>query len=89
MSSIMIHDLAHSKELDSAAMSTVRGGSLGSVAQQLPFANVNVNVDIEQTIAQMQNIQVNALNNIGVIGADLGFKLDLRPVQAVTAGITV
>lgn len=90
MSSIMIRDLALSKELDSGAMSAVRGGALGPVAN-LPFANVEVNVGVgvNQTIAQFQSIQVNALNNVGVIGADFGFKLDLKPTQSVTAGISV
>jgi hypothetical protein len=86
MSSIMISDLAHTEELDSKAMSGVRGG-LASVPP-LPFANVNVNVDIDQTIAQFQQIEVNALNNIGVIGADFGFKLDLKAAQIANAGLS-
>jgi len=86
MSSIMIRDLAHTEELDSKAMSGVRGG-LASVPP-LPFANVNVNVDIDQTIAQFQQIEVNALNNIGVIGADFGFKLDLKAAQIANAGLS-
>lgn len=88
MSSIMIRDLALSKELDNGAMSAVRGGALGPIAH-LPFANVNVNVGINQSIAQFQSIQVNALNNVGVIGADFGFELGLSPTQSVTAAITV
>jgi len=88
MSSIMIRDLALNKELDDDAMSAVRGGTLGPVAN-LPFANVNVNVGINQTIAQFQSIEVNALNNVDVIGADFGFELGLHPSQLVTAGITV
>ena len=79
MSSIMIHDLPLSDELDRKAMSAVRGGNswlsgLGPVA--------NVNVGINQNIAQLQNIQVNALNNVGVIGAGFGpLKLDVSPSQ--------
>ena len=88
MSSIMIRDLALEKELDDGAMAAVRGGSLGPVTN-LPFANVAVNVGITQTIAQLQSIQVNALNNIGVIGADFGLDLGLNPMQSVNAGITV
>ncbi|BAL24498.1 hypothetical protein [Azoarcus sp. KH32C] len=88
MSSIMISDLALEKELDEGAMAAVRGGALGPVAA-LPFANVSVNVGINQTIAQLQSIQVNALNNIGVIGADFGLELGLNPMQSVNAGITV
>ena len=86
MSSIVIQDLARSKELDATAMSAVRGGSLGPVTN-LPFANVNVNVDIDQTIQQFQQINVAALNNVGVIGADLGFKLGVNAVQNAPGGI--
>ena len=85
MSSITIRDLAHTETLDSKAMSDVRGGKLGF--PNAPLANVNVNVDIDQTIAQFQQIEVNALNNIGVIGADLGFKLDLKATQVANAGL--
>jgi hypothetical protein len=88
MSSIMIRDLALSKELDSGEMSAVRGGALGPIAH-LPFANVNVNVGIDQTIAQFQNIQVNALNNVGVIGADFGFELDLNAAQIANPVIAI
>lgn len=88
MSSITIRDLAHTETLDSKAMSDVRGGKLASPANA-PFANVNVNVDIDQTIAQFQQIEVNAVNNIGVLGADLGFKLDLKAAQVANAGLAV
>lgn len=83
MSTLMIHDLAKSKDLDRKAMSTVRGGNswlkgLGPVA--------NVNVDVNQNIAQLQNIEVNALNHVGVIGADFGpLKLDVSPTQWASA----
>jgi len=88
MSSITIRDLAHTETLDSKAMSDVRGGKLASAANR-PFADVNVNVDIDQTITQFQQIQVNALNNIGVIGADFGFELDLKTAQVANAGLAV
>ena len=65
---LSINDLPESKELDSKAMTEVTGGyalaDLGTVA--------NVNINIDQNIAQFQNVEVNALNNIGVLGADLG-----------------
>ncbi len=83
MSTLAIHDLAKSKDLDRKAMSTVRGGNswlkgLGPVA--------NVNVDVNQNISQLQNIEVNALNNVGVIGADFGpLKLDVSPTQWASA----
>ena len=65
MSSIAIFDLAHASELDTRAMSAVRGGSaFGS--------DVNVNVNVNQQIGQFQQIGINVLNGNGVIGA--GFK---------------
>ena len=65
MSSIAIHDLAHSAAIDSQAMSAVRGGyAFGK--------DVNVNVNVNQQLAQFQQIDVNVLNNNGVIGA--GFR---------------
>jgi hypothetical protein len=63
MSSIAIHDLAHRNELDSQAMTSVRGGYAGL------GKDINVNVNINQQLAQFQQIGVNVLNNNGVIGA--------------------
>lgn len=79
MSNLTIQDLPRSDELDQKSMSKVRGGNswlkgLGPIA--------NVNVDVNQNIAQLQNIEVNALNNVGVIGAGFGpLKLDVSPSQ--------
>lgn len=62
MSSILIHDLAHSAALDNRTMSAVRGGyAFGK--------DVNVNVEVNQQLGQFQQIGVNVLNNNGVIGA--------------------
>ena len=65
MSSIVVNDLAHSAALDQRAMSAVRGGNAFG-------KDVNVNVNVNQQIAQFQQIGINVLNNNGVIGA--GFK---------------
>jgi translation elongation factor EF-Tu-like GTPase len=65
MSSILIRDLAHSAALDKRAMQTVRGGT----AFVPTGPNVNVNVNLNQQIAQFQQIGVNVLNGNGVIGA--------------------
>lgn len=89
MSTLMIHDLSGSKELDRKAMSSVRGGYAGYAGNSWlaglgPVANVNVGVN--QNITQLQNINVNALNNVGVIGA--GFvapHLDISPTQFANA----
>jgi hypothetical protein len=62
MSSIAIQDLAHSAAIDDRAMTAVRGGyAFGK--------DVNVNVNVNQQLAQFQQIGVNVLNNNGVIGA--------------------
>jgi len=74
MSSILIRDLARNADLDQSAMALVRGGNA--------FPNVKVNVDVNQQIAQFQQIGINVLNNNGVIGA--GFK---GPDIAVAAAL--
>ena len=79
---LSIHDLPESTALDSEALSAVSGGY--SLSDLGPFANVNVTID--QDIAQFQDIEVNALNNIGVLGADLGpLNLEVSPSQWATA----
>jgi len=62
MSSIAIHDLSHRNELDHQAMSAVQGGSAFG-------KDVNVTLNVNQQLAQFQQIGVNVLNNNGVIGA--------------------
>jgi hypothetical protein len=80
MSSLTIQDLSHTRDLDAYSMSGVHGGGNTWLAGLGPVANVNVNVD--QNIQQYQNVQVNALNNVGVIGAGFGpFKLNVSPSQ--------
>jgi hypothetical protein len=78
MSSIRISDLAHSTALDARAMAGVRGGSSGS-----PWGpGVNVNLTVNQQIAQVQDIGVNVLNGNGVIGAGFtGPSIELSPLQ--------
>lgn len=87
MSKLVIHALPVSVELDREALATVRGGN-SWLAGQGPIANVNVGVN--QSIQQLQNVQVNALNNIGVIGPNFGgLKLDVSPSQWANAGVTL
>lgn len=84
MSTLMIHDLAKSRELDRKAMCAVRGGNNSWLSGLGPVANVNV--DVNQNIAQLQNIDVNVLNNVGTIGAGFGpLKLDVSPTQWASA----
>jgi hypothetical protein len=76
MQSIVIRDLACSRELSQQAMSAVRGGIMAG------GPNVNVNVNLDQKIGQFQKIQVNVLNGNGVIGAGFsGPTLDVSPSQ--------
>jgi hypothetical protein len=71
MSSIVIQDLAHSALLDHPGMSLLRGGTAFG-------KDVNVNVNVNQQIAQFQQIGINVLNNNGVIGAGVkGPDIDL------------
>jgi hypothetical protein len=66
-------------------MAAVRGGN--SWLQGLgPLANVNVNVGVAQNIVQLQDVEVNALNNVGVIGAGFGpLNLAVNPKQIALA----
>jgi hypothetical protein len=81
----MIRDLAKSQDLDRQAMTAVRGGN-SWLAGLGPVANVNVGVN--QNIAQLQNIEVNALNNIGVLGAGFGpLRLDINPSQFASPSV--
>lgn len=87
MSSLMIRDLPGARELDRRAMSAVAGGTGSSVpgmsgfAGLGRFADVNVNVNVEQTLNQMQVVNVAALNNIHTIGANIlpPIALDVSP----------
>lgn len=88
MSSIAIADLKHSQELDAKAMSTVIGGTNSWLADLGPVANVNVGV--KQNINQLQNVKVDALNNIGTIGPDFGpLRLDVNPAQWADVNVAV
>lgn len=88
MSSIAIADLKHSQELDAKAMSTVFGGTNSWLAGLGPVANVNVGVN--QNINQLQNVKVDALNNIGAIGPNFGpLRLDVNPAQWADVNVAV
>ncbi|WP_420996699.1 hypothetical protein ACKI2N_011450 [Cupriavidus sp. 30B13] len=79
MSSIIVRDLALNQELDSKSLAKVRGGTNSWMQGLGPVANVNVNVS--QNIAQLQSINVNTLNNVGVIGSGLGLAVNVNPAQ--------
>lgn len=88
MSTITIHDLAHSDALDRKARHAIRGGYAALAGNSWlaglgPVANVNVG--ITQNITQLQDIGVNVLNNVGAIGP--GFmlpSLKISPTQLAT-----
>jgi hypothetical protein len=85
MSSIIIRELAPDSELDRKVMSRIRGGTNSWLAGLGPIANVTVGVS--QNIEQNQAVVVNALNNNGVIGADLGpLKFNVNPSQFASTG---
>ena len=75
---LSIKDLPESRELDHQALADVSGGYFSPSA----FADVDINIAIDQDINQFQNVQVSALNNIGVLGADLGpLNFNVSPSQ--------
>jgi hypothetical protein len=95
MSSLVIHELARGSDLDRQAMASLRGGSgsaLGGPSGSLlggglGSPNVNVNVGVTQNINQVQDVEVAALNNIGVLGANLSpLRLNVSPSQSANTG---
>ena len=85
MSTITISNLEQDRALDRDAMCAVRGGSGNSWLAGLgPLANVNV--DVRQNVTQLQKVDVNTLNNVGVIGSGFSLPhLNVSPLQV--AGI--
>ncbi len=86
MSNVMIKDLAASRELDGAKMAARRGGMRSWAAEMGAAGSLgaiaNVNVAVNQSIVQLQDVEVNTLNNVGVIGAGFGpLKLNVSPKQ--------
>ncbi|HEY8608954.1 MAG TPA: hypothetical protein VIM12_17710 [Noviherbaspirillum sp.] len=87
MANIAIQDLQKSSQLDHKAMSSIHGGNAW-LAGLGPVANVNIGID--QNITQFQNVEVNALNNVGVIGAGFGpLRLDVSPSQWANTAVAV
>lgn len=81
MSTISILNLEHDSVLDRNAMQAIQGGAGNSwLAGFGPLANVNVAVN--QNITQMQQVDVNTLNNVGVIGSGFGpLRMDVSPIM--------
>jgi hypothetical protein len=77
MSSIIIRDLSHSKELDRHAMSAVHGGQGPSIGSP----TINVGVNVVQNLEQIQVTNVNVLNN-SIVGPSFpGLDIDVNPHQ--------
>lgn len=82
MSSIIVRDLAASKELDRKSLCAIRGGSSADWLSKLGSAGPLVNITINQSVQQLQQVNVAALNNNKIIGADLGnIKIGVNPSQ--------
>ncbi|CAG2145562.1 hypothetical protein D3C87_1846130 [compost metagenome] len=82
MSSIIVRDLAASKELDRKSLCAIRGGNswLAKAGNMGPLANVNININ--QSVQQLQQVNVAAFNNNTLVGVDLGnIKLGVNPSQ--------
>ncbi len=80
MSSIIVRDLAVSKDLDQKSLCAIRGGTdwLNKMGGNGP----NVTININQSVQQLQEVNVAALNNNNVIGANLsGIKIGVDPKQ--------
>jgi len=80
MSSIIVRDLAASKELDRKSLCAIRGGAdwFGKIAASGPLVNVNIN----QSVQQLQQVNVAAFNNNKIVGVDLGnLALNVSPKQ--------
>ena len=89
MSSLVIRELAPATALDRRAMSAVCGGSSSAGSAYGPIASINVSPTVTQNIEQIQVVNVNALNNIGYIGAGFGpLNLKVNPSQYANTGVT-
>jgi hypothetical protein len=75
MSSITLNDLPRTTDLDRHAMSAVRGGHAWG-------SDVHVNLNVKQSLVQVQDVDLNVLNNNGSIGAGfIGPNVNLAAAQ--------
>jgi hypothetical protein len=95
MSTLMIRDLDGVRTLDRREMSAVSGGSGAPIGSGNSWLNglgpvANVNIAVNQNITQAQLIDVETLNNDGIIGA--GFvapNVNVSPKQWASANAVV
>ena len=80
MSSLIVRDLADSRDLDRKSLCAIRGGTdwFGKIAAAGPLVNININ----QSVQQLQQVNVAAFNNNKIVGVDLGkVALNVNPTQ--------
>ena len=80
MSSLIVRDLAASKDLDRKSLCAIRGGTdwFGKIAAAGPLVNININ----QSVQQLQQVNVAAFNDNKIVGVDLGkVALNIKPTQ--------
>lgn len=68
MASITLNDLPEHKILDQTQMASRRGGQSLSTLPGLRFANVAIDIDVNQQINQLQSLNINAANNVANFG---------------------
>ena len=73
MSGLVINDLPQSRELDSRALSAVRGGFFNpGFLLEGPLVSID---KISQEISVAQDLDINAANGVTVIGGAFAFEL--------------
>ncbi|KFI21232.1 hypothetical protein [Nitrosococcus oceani] len=84
MSQLRIADLTENKTLERGQMRTLRGGkALGLPG--LSFANVAIDIDLNQQINQVQMLDITAANNVANFGL---FAPQISPTLNQSAPVT-
>jgi len=86
MKTLMIKDLSVTEELDSRAMSAVRGGNLPSYWPGFSSSTTNLSFGAEQLISQSQNTINNNGNNVAFVS---GISSTVKPTQTANNYNTV
>jgi len=86
MKSLTIKDLSITEELDSRAMSAVRGGNLPSFWPGYSSSTTSLSLSAEQLISQSQNTISNNGNNVAFAS---GISSTVKPTQTANNSNTV
>ncbi|OXC77048.1 hypothetical protein BSU04_18725 [Caballeronia sordidicola] len=86
MKTLMIKDLSVTEELDSRAMSAVRGGNLPGFWPSYSSSTTNLSFGAEQLISQSQNTISNNGNNVAFAS---GISSTVKPTQTANNYNTV